>query len=136
MVYVWCVCVRRDLIIGIYVVKPTTMNFLSCLSLQVIPLHVLVLPTSALTDTSSSPVTTSMRPLSHMCGAWMEYQCDMMEESLPSAMVMDLSLSWMSIKVDMLREKLCSNAVWNLQMDHKFVENSTPLIPLVSHACC
>ena len=55
-----------------------------------------------------------------------------MEESLPSAMVMDLSLSWMSVKVDMLREKLCSNAAWNLQVVHKFVENTTYLTHLVS----
>ena len=80
----------------------------ACLSLQVIPLHVLVLPTSALTDTSSSPVTTSTRLLSPMCGSWMEYQW---KSSLPSILVMDLSLSWMSVKVDMLGEKLCFNAV-------------------------
>ena len=94
--------------------KPTTLNFccrytvirLTLPSLQVIPLHVIILPTSALTGTSSSPVTTSTRQLSPMCGAWMEYQWNMMEESLPSTMVMDLSLSWMSDKVDMLREKL------------------------------
>ena len=94
--------------------KPTALNFccrytvicLTLLSLQVIPLHVIILPTSALTGTSSSPVTTSMRPLSPMCGAWMGCQWNMMEGSLASTMVMDLSLSWMSVKVDMLREKL------------------------------
>ena len=113
-IHVWCmygVCVLRDLMTGIYAVKATTMNFLSYLSLQVIPLHVLVLPTSALTGTSSSPVTMSMRPLSPMCGTWMECQWNMMEESFPSTMVMDLSLSWMSVKVDMLGEKTSSNAV-------------------------
>ena len=44
-------------------------NHHACLSLQAIPLHVLVLPNSALTDTSCSPVTMSMRPLSPMCGS-------------------------------------------------------------------
>ena len=105
----------------------------ACLTLQVIPLHMLVLPTSALTGTSSSPVTTSMRPLSHMCGAWMEYQWNMMEKSLLSTMVMDLSLSWMSVKIDMLGEKLCSNVVWTWLVGYKFVENTTPLIPSVSN---
>jgi len=101
---------------GIYNSKANYIEFLCsrytviCLTLQVIPLHVSILPTSALTGTSSSPVTTSTRPLPHMCGAWMEYQWNMMEESLPSTMVMDFSLSWKSVKVDMLREKLCSNA--------------------------
>ena len=115
--------------------KPTTLNFccrytvicLTLLTLQVILLHTITLPTSALTGTSSSPVTTSTRPLSPMCGSWMGYQWNMMEESLPSTMVMDLSLSWMSVKVDMLREKLCCNAVWSLQVDHKFVGNITYL---------
>ena len=96
--------------------KPTTLIFccrytVICLSLQVIPLLMLVLPTSALTGTSTSPVTTSTRPLSLMCGAWMEYQWNIMEESLPSTMVMGLSLSWMSVKIDMLREKPSFNAV-------------------------
>ena len=36
-----------------------------------------------------------------------------MEESLPSTMVMDLSLSWMSVKLDMLREKLQEGYVYN-----------------------
>ena len=142
----WSVCV---LFMTYIKAKPTTLNFCcryiysnmsfgyskhpACLSLQVIPLHVLVLPTSALTGTSSSPVTTSTRPLSPMCGAWMEYQWNMMEKSSPSTMVMDLSLSWMSVKIDMLGEKLCFNVVWTWQMVHKFVGNTTPLIPLVSN---
>ena len=36
-------------------------NHPAFLTLQVIPLHMLVLPTSALTDTSSSPVITNTR---------------------------------------------------------------------------
>ena len=60
----------------------------------------------------------------------MEYQWNMMERSLP--LMIELSLSWMSVKVDMLREKPSSNAAWNLQVDHKFVENTTCLTHLVS----
>ena len=132
-----CACVP-----GVYLAemaKSTTVNILSyvCFTLQAIPLHVIKLPTSVLTGNSSSPVTTSMRPLPHMCGAWMEYKWSM-EASLPLIMLIDLSLSWMWIKVHMLIRKLSSSAVWNWQVEPKFVGYTTSLTPSVRymHACC